>query len=269
MLTIRRHPSVHGFAFRGAVAAFAVLGAVSTAPARGDAHPCKANYHLFESPVDTIAITEPPEITGDLDADQHLRRLAEKRNYRLQSLPSSRSDIARYHRIQEKAVDDWLQLLSAAAISGIELRIVSGYRSIGHQRRIFLSRLDEAGVTIEDIVNGQADDTIHALLGRHALPGYSRHHTGYAIDLEDRHSGLKGFRNTPGFDWLSKDNYANARRFGFLPSYPDSMPGQGPSPEPWEFVWVGRQNVASFEGVHCLTRRDGIEGNEENAATGG
>src|SRR5690606_25521512 len=34
-------------------------------------------------------------------------------------------------------------------------------------------------------------------------------------------------------------NYANAKRFGFIPSYPPDGGKQGPEPEPWEFVWVG------------------------------
>ena len=70
-----------------------------------------------------------------------------------------------------------------------------------------------------------------------APPGYSRHHSGYTIDIS---GSTPIFANSPGFDWISKDNYANSREFGFIPSYPPNTPNQGPNPEEWEYIWVGK-----------------------------
>ncbi|MCZ6518642.1 MAG: hypothetical protein O6853_02485, partial [Actinobacteria bacterium] len=41
------------------------------------------------------------------------------------------------------------------------------------------------------------------------------------------------------YAWLSKDNFAIPKQNGLVPSYPDDIVGQGPKPEPWEFVWIG------------------------------
>ncbi len=39
--------------------------------------------------------------------------------------------------------------------------------------------------------------------------------------------------------WLRADDFAVAKRHGFVPSYPRGSAPQGPQPEPWEFVHVG------------------------------
>ena len=48
-----------------------------------------------------------------------------------------------------------------------------------------------------------------------------------------------GFGSTPAFAWIAANNYENAKRFGFVPSYPPDATSQGPNPEPWEYVFVG------------------------------
>lgn len=67
----------------------------------------------------------------------------------------------------------------------------------------------------------------------------SKHHGGYAIDFRYPDGIYGSFRWSPGIAWLAKDNFAAAKRNGFIPSYPDDVGDQGPNPEPWEFVWVG------------------------------
>ena len=38
---------------------------------------------------------------------------------------------------------------------------------------------------------------------------------------------------------MAANNFAEAKRHGFVPSYPAGAGPQGPRPEPWEFVYVG------------------------------
>ena len=42
---------------------------------------------------------------------------------------------------------------------------------------------------------------------------------------------------------MSADNYAAAKVFGFVPSYPVGATAIGPDPEPWEFTYVGVHNI--------------------------
>ena len=152
------------------------------------------------------------------------------------------------YRVHPAALGDFRALQVEAQQYGIELGLVSGYRSLAHQRSIFVMRLEEMAqelhhrsVTMEEIAQGQADDVVDGVLKTSSIPGYSKHHTGYAMDWVDISSGIQftDFDLTPAHRWLAADNYYNAKRFGFIPSYPYGASQQGPDPETWEYVWVG------------------------------
>lgn len=208
---------------------------------------------LYESLVYpyTQPLGEPPEITGDPMADARIVRMAAARGYRLRS-EAEAGHLAPVgkHQLQESALLDWQRMQRQALSQGIRLELVSGYRSIPRQRAIFLSYLQEESrrrrgreYTPEEIASGRADGAIDVVLASSSIPGFSRHHTGYTIDLNDPSIGkdFTDFAASPGFLWLSAGNYLNAKRFGFIPSYPDGASTQGPEPEPWEYVWVGEE----------------------------
>lgn len=191
---------------------------------------------------DLTPVTEPPPITGDDAADQRIVSIAEQRGYRLQADAAAAMATVDGEQVQQPAADAWRDLTAAAAADGISMEVISGYRSIDNQRAIFLSRLDDRGpFTDAEIADGQADDAIDSVLDYSSIPGYSKHHTGYALDVRDVDSGLHftRFGETAAYEWMSADNFANAKRFGFVPSYPHGVDQLGPLPEEWEFVWVG------------------------------
>lgn len=85
------------------------------------------------------------------------------------------------------------------------------------------------------------------MLGRtkwSAPPGYSKHHTGYVLDIAQ--AGYREFEGTPGHRWVSENGWANLLAHGWVPSYPDGATLQGPSPEPWEIAWVGHDEIACW-----------------------
>jgi D-alanyl-D-alanine carboxypeptidase len=110
----------------------------------------------------------------------------------------------------------------AARHDGVELLVVSAFRSVEYQADVIRRKL-EAGRAIDDI------------LCANAAPGYSEHHTGRALDLAT--SGCppleETFELTPAFAWLE----ANAARFGYRLSYPRGNPW-GIVYEPWHWAWV-------------------------------
>lgn len=194
-------------------------------------------------------ITEPHEITGHEEADARIRDLAEERGYRLQSLPTADLTDLQGVTMQHEVAVAWEQLQNSAREEGIYLGLVSGFRSVENQRVIFLTQLQDRGIAEQDraytssqIVAGEADAVVNAILREYSPPGYSKHHTGYAIDITDTASDkpFEEFDQTKGFEWVSQNDFSNIRRFGFLPSYPEGGPAQGPQPEPWEYVWVGQ-----------------------------
>lgn len=54
-----------------------------------------------------------------------------------------------------------------------------------------------------------------------------------------KQSQRTSFATTDACKWLRAGGYLNARRFGFVPSYPVEAPTEGPVAEPWEWQWVG------------------------------
>ena len=201
-------------------------------------------YHSIKYP-NTEPFTTPPEITGNVVADTRIRELADKRGFLLTSIPvapivKTNEPLLKGEEddlLQPLALNSWLQLKAAAKKDGLSMTLISAYRSPKWQRQLFTQRLYATGVTAAQIASGTADNAVNATLGLTAVPGYSRHHTGYTVDLycEDGTAFVSSSCNT----WISKDNYANAKKYGWIPSYPPGAGEQGPEPEPWEYVWVG------------------------------
>ncbi len=208
-------------------------------------------------------IAQAPRITGNPAADRRIVELATGRGYRLRQQADESSLISESHySLQEAAMSAWLELQAAARVEGVDLELVSAYRSVDRQRQIFLRELgqlcrESTGREYDsrDIAAGEADQWIEEVLRYSSIPGFSKHHSGYTIDISDPSEGhaFTDFRQTKGFAWISAHNYLNAKRFGFIPSYPDGAVQQGPEPEPWEYVWVGREQLL----VHAPLERSG------------
>jgi len=198
----------------------------------------------------TKEFTTPPIITGSEPADLNIHQLAKARGFKLTSQPVSSiirsvepgTTINEDDLLQPLAHGSWIKLKAAAAQAGVPLKMLSGYRSPQTQKDLFIKRLSANGASTESIASGQADQLVVKTLYMTAPPGYSRHHTGYTIDFACGSNETK-FENSPCFDWLGADNYAQAKAYGWIPSYPDGATVQGPEPESWEYVWVGDKLV--------------------------
>lgn len=197
-------------------------------------------YNSFVYP-NTQLINEDSPITGNEAADAKIRALAVARGYKLRSAPVTDTfvEVQKGYTLQQRAAQPWLDLQAKAKSEGIIISLKDGFRSAEDQRTIFLSRIKS--ISLADIAAGRADAAVNNVLMTTALPGYSRHHTGYTVDIAcDSHANVK-FENSKCFEWLNKDNYLNAKTFGWIPSYPDGAGNQGPDPESWEYVWVGTE----------------------------
>ncbi|HEX5696076.1 MAG TPA: M15 family metallopeptidase [Acidimicrobiia bacterium] len=175
---------------------------------------------------------DPPgerlQVTGDAELDDRIWEIAVERGYILRPLAGEALGNADGVIMQPQAAAAWSELKSAARAAGLGFIVSSAYRSPESQRDQFLSKL-----------RGTSDEAIDAALTWYSIPGTSKHHSGYALDFRYRDGTFGAFRDTPDYAWLAADNFHNAKRFGFIPSYPDDVAEQGPNPEPWEFVWVG------------------------------
>lgn len=122
-------------------------------------------------------------------------------------------------RLTPPAAEAWLAMRQAAEDAGLQLLLVSAFRSIERQTEIVRRKL-ESGMSLEDILKTSA------------YPGHSEHHTGRAVDLGSPACAhlTELFAHTPEFAWLD----AHAARFGFALSYPRANT-RGIAFEPWHW----------------------------------
>jgi len=173
-------------------------------------------------PVGPVALAELHRSLG-LPADYAQRRgLALQAEATIDSLVTiAYTDDGRAIQLAPPAAAAWTHLKSAADAAAIQLIPVSGFRSIARQTEIIRGHLG----------SGRPLDDILRLV---AAPGYSEHHTGYAVDLTtpDNPSLDAGFALTSAFTWLN----THASRFGFLLSFAKDNP-HGIAYEPWHWCW--------------------------------
>lgn len=121
------------------------------------------------------------------------------------------------------AADAWLKMKKAALTENISLLPFSGFRSYLYQKNLIERRLKE-GRKIEDVLTYVA------------IPGYSEHHSGRAIDIHapGRPVLEEEFEQTDSFKWLQE----NAYKFDFRLSYPRGGT-LGIIYEPWHWFYLG------------------------------
>ncbi len=194
------------------------------------------NQLFTEAELDNLAPIGPaPSITGDSTVDARIRSIGEDRGYIRRPLPEGPLTTADGLPLQPDAATAWRDLKAAAGAAGHTLVLRSAYRSYATQRIILLRRLTSYSAA-----------AIDHRLRTVATPGYSKHHTGYAIDITQPGYSLFEFKNSPAYNWLADDNYRNAKLYGWIPSYPPDATRQGPEPEAWEFTYVGIDNIRCF-----------------------
>jgi D-alanyl-D-alanine carboxypeptidase len=129
-------------------------------------------------------------------------------------------------RLKKAAAVKFLQMQAAARAEGISLQLISGFRSVSEQQYLFFK------------VKEQRNQATTKRAEVSAPPGYSEHHTGYAIDLGDGKTPATNlsptFEKTAAFRWLQN----NANKYSFEISFPRNNV-QGVSYEPWHWRYVG------------------------------
>jgi D-alanyl-D-alanine carboxypeptidase len=131
----------------------------------------------------------------------------------------------RFEKLVPEAALALMKLIYAARYEGVWIVPVSGFRNIADQEKLFEVQIQKLG-------------SPEAAAKLSAPPGYSEHHTGYAVDLADGHFPKQdityNFATTDTFKWLN----LHAKEFGFELSFPENN-AQGVSYEPWHWRFVG------------------------------
>lgn len=129
-------------------------------------------------------------------------------------------------KMRKAAARAYRSMIAAAQQDGVSLVPISGFRSITDQQDLYFNVKAERGQTAAERAQVSAP------------PGYSEHHTGYAVDIGDGNVPATNLRQefdgTSAYRWL-KDN---AARFSFELSFSKNN-SQGVSYEPWHWRYVG------------------------------
>ena len=166
-------------------------------------------------------------------------------------------------------MEPFLGLKDAAAESGFDLRIFSGFRSFERQLSILnrksrgeLPVLDSRARPL-DIAKLKEEDLLFAILRWSALPGTSRHHWGTDLDVIDEAARPRGYEIElvpdevdpggmfgPMHAWLD-ERIAARESFGFFRPY-DRDRG-GVAPERWHLsFWPVAASMEAEFGVDIL-----------------
>jgi D-alanyl-D-alanine carboxypeptidase len=137
-------------------------------------------------------------------------------------------------KLRAPAAQQFQAMVAAAKSEGVSIVTISGFRSVADQQHLFFDIKAQRG----QVATKRAEVS--------APPGYSEHHTGYAVDLGDGNVPATNlspnFENTAAFKWLQK----NAPRFSFELSFPRGN-SQGVNYEPWHWRFVGdRPSLETF-----------------------
>ncbi|WP_421655552.1 M15 family metallopeptidase [Leptothermofonsia sp. ETS-13] len=137
-------------------------------------------------------------------------------------------------KLRKAAAKAYREMAAAALQEGVVLVPISGFRSIDDQQKLYFDVKAERGQVAEERAKVSAP------------PGYSEHHTGYAVDIGDGNTPAThlsvSFEKTAAFQWLK----ANAAYYSFELSFPKGNK-QGVSYEPWHWRYAGDiQSLKTF-----------------------
>lgn len=136
-------------------------------------------------------------------------------------VPTEADCFGRPQQLTESAYQAWTEMKRDAARHGVEMFIISAFRSPRYQHDLIAAKL-AGGQSLEQI------------LKVNTAPGYSEHHTGRALDIgaPECDALQEEFENTEAFQWL--ENQAGS--YGFSMSYPRGN-ALGISYEPWHWCY--------------------------------
>lgn len=139
--------------------------------------------------------------------------------------------------LNKTCMEAFLDLASNALLEGYNIRAISTYRTYDYQNNLYNNYVKKDGVDKADTYS--------------ARPGFSEHHTGLAIDIDNIKTSYVNFENTNEFKWMQE----NAYKYGFILRYPsDKVDITGYIYEPWHYRYVGieiakiiKENNITFE----------------------
>lgn len=133
--------------------------------------------------------------------------------------------------LDQRILEDFRSMVSAAKESDLQLKIVSGYRGNDVQQGRYNKQVQKLRA------EGMDEETAKSEALHSVLPGgHSEHNLGLAVDLVSQNNQkFEEFTSTPEYEWLVQ----HAAEYGFIERYPvgkESVTGVEAKPYHWRYV---------------------------------
>ena len=164
----------------------------------------------------------------------------------------------------DKAYAAYKSMYAAAAKEGLDLKIVSAFRSFNHQKSIWEAKWTGARKVLgKDLSKAyqNAEQRAKVILLFSSMPGTSRHHWGTDIDIYSVED--KDFQKGKGkkiYEWLVK----NAHNFGYCQVYTPkpSTRTKGYEEEKWHwsFLPIAKKYLVEYKKTITYNDIEGFKG---------
>lgn len=172
------------------------------------------------------------------------------------------------YQLQKEVNDAFLLMREAASKEGINIEVVSSYRSFEHQKRIWTRKYKNY---ISDSLS--PEKAINKIIEYSTIPGTSRHHWGTDIDIIDANverpkSVLQTshFENNGVFVNLKIWMDAHANEFGFYLVYTNDVNRKGFKYEPWHYSYkaISKEMLQQYQKINIqeLLKKDKLVGSD-------
>ena len=122
----------------------------------------------------------------------------------------------------KEAKDELEKMIMKAREDGMNIRVISAYRSYSYQENLYNNYVKSDGVKMADTYSARA--------------GYSEHQTGLVVDVTRAYDDFNNFENTNEYNWMLE----NAHNYGFILRYPKNKENITTySFEAWHYRYVG------------------------------
>ncbi len=167
--------------------------------------------------------------------DRGILTLVNKYNYISKNyIPKNLIEVNNLY-INKETYEAFLKMKNDMNKENLNIRIISAYRSYDYQESLYARYMQNDKQEIVDSYSARA--------------GYSEHHTGLAIDIDNGKQNYNNFYLTKEFVWMQE----NASKYGFILRYPKNKEDiTGYSYEPWHYRYVGIK-IAEYIKKHNST----------------
>ena len=137
--------------------------------------------------------------------------------------------------LEKNCMEAFIKMARDVKNNNLNIRAISTYRTYDYQSDLYNNYAKKDGISNADTYS--------------ARPGFSEHHTGLAIDVDNITKPYTDFLDTDEFTWMQ----ANAYKYGFILRYPEDKEDiTGYMYEPWHYRYVGIE-VSKYIYEHNLT----------------